>query len=165
MGWRLKVGLMIIRMRVSKTLDVLDRGMKWGSHPTFILRSLRARRPASVQIALMSAPESSSWADCFTRSCWTGYQVNRLLSCNLWFVRTFDMTYSSRSTSSAKVIFPEKKKFIFDRNLPWWECSHLCEFRRFCAWSFRLGEGTRFSWKFHASLNVDINRSFYKFRF
>ena len=71
--------------------------------------------------------------------------------------------YSSRSTSSARVIFPDKKHCnsraivrIDDT------CAtisqqyfNLCGCQRFCAWSSRLEAGTQFSWDFFIQLFWD----------
>ena len=117
---------------------------------TFILLSLRARRPASVQIALMSAPERSSW------------NLKTLIDSSLYWLSvvnyTFDMMYSSRSTSSARVIFPDKKHCNSwaivskerrnKRATISQQYFNLCGCQRFCAWSSRLEAGTQFSWGF-----------------
>ena len=87
------------------------------------------REPSHLHPALSESEETSLGADrldvgtgelvlsrLYEKVLLTRLSVGGLLSWNFRLMGTFDMTYSSRSTSSAKVIFPGK--FIIDGNLP-----------------------------------------------
>ena len=72
----LKTDISLFRCRSSRNLCTFSRAVVKSALLTLIRRSRSAIKPASVQIALMSAPDKSSFA----------------------------MTYSSSSTSSAKLM-------------------------------------------------------------